>query len=93
MMMIIDDYVAENGSPCFRRASGGDADDVTLEATPTDDVSVAVLPLYHGFGLCVHIIHGLTVGQQIVVMAKFDPNKYLQLIAKYKVSSPSFASH
>ena len=72
-------------SPSFRRVSGGDAGDVTLGDTPTDDVVVVVLPLYHMFGLFMHVIYGLTVGQQLVVMSNFDPTRYVQLVHDYKV--------
>jgi len=53
----------------------------------TDDVSLAVLPMSHQFGIVVTICVFLTLGHQVIVMSRFSPNEYVRLVSKYKVST------
>jgi len=60
-------------------------DDQYDDRLTTDDVSLAVLPMSHQWGIMCAICHGLTLGHQVVVMSHFNANEYVRLISKYKV--------
>jgi long-chain acyl-CoA synthetase len=57
-------------------------------ATGFDDshVMLAVLPLFHAYGLTVSTLLPLTTGACVVVPEKFIPRQILQLIEKHRVS-------
>eukprot|EP01119_Soliformovum_irregulare_P024794 TRINITY_DN8982_c3_g1_i1.p1 TRINITY_DN8982_c3_g1~~TRINITY_DN8982_c3_g1_i1.p1 ORF type:complete len:533 (-),score=165.10 TRINITY_DN8982_c3_g1_i1:36-1634(-) len=48
------------------------------------DCTIAVLPLFHVYGLTVIMNALLAAGSKIVVMSKFDLVQFLELIVKYK---------
>ncbi|KAI0064691.1 amp dependent CoA ligase [Artomyces pyxidatus] len=63
------------------------------ESTPWDqrairpgDVSMAVLPFFHNYGLVVNLNFLLFAGQTLVVAPRFDFNNYLESITKYRVT-------
>jgi long-chain acyl-CoA synthetase len=58
------------------------------QATGYDDsqVMLAVLPLFHAYGLTVSTLLPLTTGAAVVVPEKFIPRQILQLIEKHRVS-------
>jgi len=58
------------------------------QATGYDEAQVmlAVLPLFHAYGLTVTTLLPLTTGAQVVVPERFVPRQILQLIDKYRVS-------
>ena len=58
------------------------------QATGFDDsqVMLAVLPLFHAYGLTVSTLLPLTTGAQVVVPERFIPRQVLQLIEKHRVS-------
>jgi long-chain acyl-CoA synthetase len=49
-------------------------------------VMLAVLPLFHAYGLTVSTLLPLTTGANVVVPEKFIPRQVLQLIEKHRVS-------
>jgi long-chain acyl-CoA synthetase len=59
------------------------------QATGFDDsqVMLAVLPLFHAYGLTVSTLLPLTTGASVVVPEKFIPRQLLQLIEKHRVST------
>jgi long-chain acyl-CoA synthetase len=62
--------------------------DGLVQATGYDDAQVmlAVLPLFHAYGLTVCTLLPLTVGASVVVPERFVPRQILQLIEKYRVT-------
>ncbi|KAI8344742.1 hypothetical protein BC941DRAFT_464949 [Chlamydoabsidia padenii] len=50
------------------------------------DIMLAFLPFYHIFGLTTLILRAIYALTPVVVMAKFDLERYCQLIQKYKVT-------
>jgi len=59
---------------------------VTLLGYRPDDIYITSGPLYHS-GPGAFMIIGLLFGQTIVVQRKFDPQDWLRLVEKYKVTS------
>jgi long-chain acyl-CoA synthetase len=59
-----------------------------IAATGYDDkqVMLAILPLFHAYGLTVSTLLPLTIGGSVVVPEKFIPRQVLQLIEKYRIS-------
>jgi len=59
------------------------------QATGFDDTEVmlAVLPLFHAYGLTISTLLPLTTGASVVVPEKFIPRQILQLIEKHRVST------
>ncbi|KAJ1663900.1 hypothetical protein IW140_004246 [Coemansia sp. RSA 1813] len=53
--------------------------------------TVAVLPMYHIYGLLFHCFQGACRGVTTVVMAKFDMLKFLALIEQYKATEALLA--
>jgi len=51
-----------------------------------DDVLLAVLPFFHIYGMVVLLLMATFVGAKIVLMPKFDPAKYVELLAEQKVT-------
>ncbi len=58
------------------------------QATGFDDAQVmlAVLPLFHAYGLTISTLLPLTEGASVVVPERFIPRQILQLIEKHRVS-------
>ncbi|CZS93350.1 hypothetical protein WAI453_000964 [Rhynchosporium graminicola] len=50
------------------------------------DVLIAVLPLYHIYGLALLVVHSIHIGAKVVVMPAFEPQAFLGAIEKYKVT-------
>ena len=50
------------------------------------ETSLAVIPMFHAFGLSGILLGGLLVGNTIVTFSKFEPEPFLSAIQKYKVS-------
>jgi len=48
--------------------------------------AVFSLPLYHGFGLVVGLLSGLTVGGAIIPLLKFDPHAILTAIDRHRAN-------
>ncbi|CAH1791176.1 unnamed protein product [Owenia fusiformis] len=49
-----------------------------------DDCTIAVLPMYHIYGIMAYMINGLYRGQKIVTMPRFNLEMLLSLIEKHK---------
>jgi len=49
------------------------------------DTFVQFLPMFHAFGLYIVGYFSSCIGARLVVMSRFLPERYLQLIQKYKV--------
>lgn len=62
--------------------------DGCVQATGFDDsqVMLAVLPLFHAYGLTITTLLPVTTGGSVVVPEKFIPRQILQLIEKHRVS-------
>lgn len=56
----------------------------------SEDVILCVLPLFHIYSLNSILLCGLRVGAAILIMQKFEINKLLGLIEKYKVTIAPF---
>jgi long-chain acyl-CoA synthetase len=50
------------------------------------EVMMAILPLFHAYGLTITILLPLTYGARCVIVERFIPRLVLQLIEKFKVS-------
>ena len=48
------------------------------------DTMLAIMPIFHGFGLVSNILFGLCMGMFAVIRPKFDVNDYFNMIKKYK---------
>lgn len=51
-----------------------------------DDTLIAVLPMFHIYGLVVILNMGMRMGATIVTMPRFDLEQFLQIVEKYQVS-------
>lgn len=51
-----------------------------------DQISLGVLPLFHGFGLAMDVHRNIASGSQLVLMARWNAASAVKLIKKYKVS-------
>ncbi|CAG9788302.1 unnamed protein product [Diatraea saccharalis] len=58
-------------------------DDTTIE---NQDSVLAVLPFYHIYGLCIVMIHKLSVGCKVVTVPKFHPNTFIATLEKFNIS-------
>ncbi|KAJ9689471.1 hypothetical protein PVL29_014922 [Vitis rotundifolia] len=56
----------------------------------SEDVILCVLPLFHVYSLNSVLLCALRVGAAILIMQKFEINKLLELIPKYKVTIAPF---
>lgn len=52
----------------------------------SEQVSLGVLPLFHGFGLAMDVHRNISFGSQLVLMARWNVKLAVKLIKKYKVS-------
>jgi acyl-CoA synthetase (AMP-forming)/AMP-acid ligase II len=75
-------YIA-NARSYMRKSYPSNNDDVSRAC---DDVTIASLPMFHAWGTLAFIAYSLSVGQQVVVMSKFDASSYLQLVHKYQAT-------
>lgn len=57
-----------------------------LDYFTTNDTLLCVLPLFHIYGLVVILNMGLYVGATIVIMPRFDLEKFLEAVSKYRVT-------
>uniref|UniRef100_A0ABM0MT63 4-coumarate--CoA ligase 1-like n=1 Tax=Saccoglossus kowalevskii TaxID=10224 RepID=A0ABM0MT63_SACKO len=55
-----------------------------------DDVMLCVLPFYHSYGMVAVLANALSQGAKLVTMPKFEPQHFLQLIEKYKITQGLF---
>lgn len=51
-----------------------------------DQISLGVLPLFHGFGLAADVHRNIHFGSQLVMMARWDPKVAAALIKQHRVS-------
>ncbi|KAG0369236.1 hypothetical protein BC939DRAFT_396196 [Gamsiella multidivaricata] len=52
-----------------------------------DNVAMAVLPLFHIYGIQLHLMYGVYNGVQTVVLQKFNPVDFLKTIQDHKIKS------
>jgi len=59
-----------------------------IQATGYDDkqVMLAILPLFHAYGLTISTLLPVTIGGKVVVPEKFIPRQVLQLIEKHRIT-------
>lgn len=48
------------------------------------DTCLALMPIFHGFGLVHSILYPLCVGMNVILRPKFDVKEYCKMIIKYK---------
>jgi acyl-CoA synthetase (AMP-forming)/AMP-acid ligase II len=58
----------------------------SFEGFGEDDVSIAVLPFFHIYGMVVVQLAILSVGATLVTMPRFDMEEFLTLLQKYRVT-------
>ena len=56
------------------------------EYPSVDNVYLAVLPMFHIYGLTLFVLGLLSMGTTIVVMRKFDANEMAKAIDRYKIT-------
>ncbi|KAF9298586.1 putative fatty-acid--CoA ligase FadD10 [Mortierella antarctica] len=66
----------------------------TCQVTPlegdisfSENVALAVLPMYHIYGIQLHLMYGVYNGVKTIVLQKFNPVDFLQTIQDYKIKS------
>ncbi|KAG0291327.1 putative fatty-acid--CoA ligase FadD10 [Dissophora globulifera] len=66
----------------------------TCQVTPLEgdipmheNIAMAVLPMYHIYGIQLHLMYGVYNGVQTVVLQKFNPVDFLQTIQDFKIKS------
>ncbi|KAF8926062.1 hypothetical protein EDD21DRAFT_369954 [Dissophora ornata] len=52
-----------------------------------DNISMAVLPLYHIYGIQLHLMYGVYNGVRTIVLQKFNPVDFLRAIQDFKIIS------
>ena len=67
----------------FSSTSSGNV--VSASATAVDEVTIALMPMFHQYGILTYIAHHLTLGFKLIIMNKFDVELYLHLATKYEV--------
>lgn len=48
------------------------------------DTCLALMPIFHGFGIVHSVLFPLTIGMNVILRPKFDVKEYCQMIKKYK---------
>lgn len=48
------------------------------------DTCLALMPIFHGFGIVHSILFPLTIGMNVIIRPKFNVKEYCQMIKKYK---------
>ncbi|KAH0971874.1 hypothetical protein GBA52_024030 [Prunus armeniaca] len=56
------------------------------EGSSLDNVYLAVLPMFHIYGLSLFVMGLLSLGSRVVVMKRFDVNEAIRAIDRYKVT-------
>ncbi|KAF9434462.1 putative fatty-acid--CoA ligase FadD10 [Entomortierella beljakovae] len=57
-------------------------------STPFKDItSLAVLPMYHIYGILLHLVYGVHNGIKTIVMQKFNPVDFLKSIQDHKINA------
>ncbi|KAG0199453.1 putative fatty-acid--CoA ligase FadD10 [Mortierella sp. GBA30] len=54
---------------------------------PHDNIQMAVLPMYHIYGIQLHLMYGVYNGIKTVVLQKFNPVDFLKTIRDFKIQS------
>ncbi|KAF9581771.1 hypothetical protein BGW38_001098 [Lunasporangiospora selenospora] len=57
------------------------------EIHPHNNDTIAVLPMYHIYGIQLHLIYGVYNGVKTVVLQKFNPVDFLKTIQDYQIMS------
>ena len=57
---------------------------------PRERTSTVVLPLYHGYAICIHVFGQLAEGAKLIVLNKFDAKQLLESVETYQVYSCYF---
>jgi long-chain acyl-CoA synthetase len=70
----------------MRAAAASDTADTSAGPLTADDVSLAVIPLFHILGLNAVLGLILTVGGSVVLVERFDPPAALALLAEHKIT-------
>ena len=52
---------------------------------PPQKVALGLIPFYHAYGLAAVLTMGMLAGNKIIVLDKFKPRKFLEIIQKYRV--------
>ncbi|KAG0305890.1 hypothetical protein BGZ99_001946, partial [Dissophora globulifera] len=52
-----------------------------------ENIALAVLPMYHVYGILLHLLNSVYRGVQTVVLQKFNPVDFLQAIQDFKIKS------
>jgi len=55
-------------------------------AVSQDDIVMAVLPLFHVYGMCIVMNLGLLAGATLVTMPRFDLEQFLDLLERHRVT-------
>ena len=58
--------------------------EIALPDLSSDDVILAIMPIFHGFGLSVSITDAFAVGAKAVIIPQFNAKEFDKLIKKYK---------
>lgn len=48
------------------------------------DIILAIIPIFHGFGLVSNILFSLCMGMYVVLKPRFEVNEYCKMVEKYK---------
>ena len=48
------------------------------------DTCLALMPIFHGFGIVHSVLYPLCIGMNVILRPKFDVKEYCQMIIKYK---------
>ncbi|GKV10606.1 hypothetical protein SLEP1_g21949 [Rubroshorea leprosula] len=56
------------------------------EYSPSTNVYLAVLPMFHIYGLSLFVLGLLALGSTVIVMRKFDPHEVVKAIGRYRVT-------
>lgn len=57
---------------------------IVLDELEIGDTSLAIMPIFHGFGLVTCIYSPLCLGVQIILLPKFNPQEFKKLLNKHK---------
>ncbi|KAG0293877.1 putative fatty-acid--CoA ligase FadD10 [Linnemannia gamsii] len=57
------------------------------EIAHSENIAMAVLPMYHIYGIQLHLMYGVYNGVRTIVIQKFDPVGFLKAIQEFKIIS------
>ncbi|CAH1775804.1 unnamed protein product [Owenia fusiformis] len=57
-----------------------------VDPKPHADVMLGLLPFFHSFGMTATMCVGMALGVKVVTMAKYEPQRMLYLVEKYKIT-------